>query len=141
MEEEKKQRRPESDEEDKSNEIEQPEQLLFGWNSGSGPGQSNDEESKEPPIQIQMMSSLKYGQLYVNMPSLAKSQKLKDEKILQYLTKLPNSEYKGFTVKQLASRLSSVEARRYLTTLIVLNAQERSNFNDIEEASSNREVS
>ena len=87
------------------------------------------------------MSSLTYGHLYVKMPSLAKSQKLKDEKILLYLTKLPNSEYKGYTVKQLATRLSSVEARRYLTTLIVINSQERSNFMDIEEASSNREVS
>ena len=52
MEEEKKQPRSASDEEDESNEITEPEQLLFGWNSGSGPGRSNVEERKEPPHQI-----------------------------------------------------------------------------------------
>ena len=88
-----------------------------------------------------MMSSLACGHKYVKMPTLAKSQKLKDDKILLYLTKLANSEFRGYSTKQLAARLSSIEARRYLTTLIVMNSQEKSNFNDIEEASSNREVS
>ena len=61
---------------------------------------------------------------------------INDTKVLAALSNLSNSMYHGISTQQLSEYLAPTDARRYLSTIIIINDKEKANFDRIQEVSS-----
>ena len=75
------------------------------------------------------------------MVSLAKMQTYTHNKVISYITRLPQSFYFGANPAKLEHELTPAHARRYLFVLIMINETDKSAFSDVEEKSSQFEQS
>ena len=68
-------------------------------------------------------------------PTLKAIMKFTHKKLYSTLATVPSSQYKGWSKAQIKEKLSSNEARRYLTSLAVRNEVKKANLSCVNETS------
>ena len=76
-----------------------------------------------------------------NLPKLSDLTNMHISKVEKWLTKIPHGIYYGMSRKELVNEITYNEAFRYLTELIMLNEQFKSNLDYVSEVGSSEEYS
>ena len=78
---------------------------------------------------------IKVNSYIPNMPRLVDMSRIEDPDIYEILAKTPISIYNGHDIEDIADNCTLIEARRYLTELILLNEKNKSSLNMVDEMS------